>query len=362
MPRAKHLPYIYRGVFYENPQTRRPRRPLNQRRLTVMSNTPATPATRGRIQYAPVLRTERGTPCAKSWTEAWIKQVEAVEHNLGRNICGAKLAGGRPCEVESDHDSGRCRYHGGFESTGAPKGNRNAEIHALYSRRLRLCSRDCPLWTQCPYAGADVEKLEAIKRPTCPYEQDEYDLALEGALELAALNPQPNPMASHIAHNIAIIQVLFNRAALALRNASLVTNTLSNSLVNPRTGAYVVESKPSAELTAFVRIAAEYRRFAALLLPGKNSKQTAKLLAKLAEHPPTDDAPEGDSAPDTQSSPNAPEPATTAPNDQPDKPDRSDRSDRSEQSDLTSHGAPEPALRRADFLKPPGIGPHPPLR
>jgi len=60
-----------------------------------MPSTPATPTTRVHKQYAPVLRTQRGTPCAKSWSDAWIKRVEAVENNLGRNICGAKLAEAR---------------------------------------------------------------------------------------------------------------------------------------------------------------------------------------------------------------------------------------------------------------------------
>ena len=291
------------------------------------------------IQYAPIPRTTSGTPCAKSWNDSWIAYVESVELALGRRICGARLVSGKPCEIESDHDSGRCRHHGGFALTGAPKGNRNAEIHALYSRRLRLCNQECPLWKQCPCASPAVAKLEPASRPTCPYEQAEYDAALEEALELAAQNSQPNPMAGHIAHNIAIIQVLLNRAALALRNAPLTVSTLSSNSVNPHTGAYVIETKPSAQLTAFVRIASEYRRFAALLLPGKGPKagsaKNAARLLKLGESDKSDRSDKSDGA---------------------DGPDRSDKSDKTEE---TSKAEPRVARTagsdvpsRAEFLRP----------
>lgn len=75
-----------------------------------------------------------GTPRASSWSNDWIATVEAKESSFGRRICGARLLSGTPCTLGSSHSSGRCRFHGGFDVTGAPEGNRNAVIHGLYSR------------------------------------------------------------------------------------------------------------------------------------------------------------------------------------------------------------------------------------
>ena len=88
--------------------------------------------------------TQHGSPCARTWTPDWIAVVEAREESLGRPICGARLMSGNPCTLMSSHASGRCRFHGGFDLTGAPEGNRNAIIHNLYSRRLMPCGTHCP--------------------------------------------------------------------------------------------------------------------------------------------------------------------------------------------------------------------------
>jgi glucans biosynthesis protein len=45
--------------------------------------------------------------------------------------CGAKTRKGMPCQCPA-MPNGRCRIHGGV-SPGAPKGNRNALKHGLYS-------------------------------------------------------------------------------------------------------------------------------------------------------------------------------------------------------------------------------------
>jgi len=151
----------------------------------------------------PKPQSQRGTPCAKSWDDAWIATVEAAEERLDRRICGARTPAGNPCELRSNHDNGRCRFHGGFPLTGAPQGNRNAVIHGLYSRRLKVCDARCPLWDQCPCAGPDVQATPAPDRPICPYEQTEYNTALTDALARVATKPQPDPLDRHLAHNLA---------------------------------------------------------------------------------------------------------------------------------------------------------------
>jgi len=74
-------------------------------------------------QPAPPRTTARGTPCAASWDDAWVAQVEARERAMDRRICGARTIGGKPCPLMSDHASGRCRHHGGFPLAGAPEDN-----------------------------------------------------------------------------------------------------------------------------------------------------------------------------------------------------------------------------------------------
>jgi len=210
----------------------------------------------------PKPETQRGAPCAKSWDDAWIATVEAAEERLDRRICGARTPAGNPCELKAGHDNGRCRFHGGFPLTGAPQGNRNAVIHGLYSRRLKVCDARCPLWDQCPCAGPDVQATPAPDRPICPYEQTEYNTALTDALARVATKPQPDPLDRHLAHNLALLQVMLNRAAIALRNDPLVDEVTASS------DSYKMASrKPGAHLEAFLRITAEYRRFAALLTP-----------------------------------------------------------------------------------------------
>ncbi len=39
---------------------------------------------------APSRTTTRGTPCAISWDDAWVAQVEAREQAMDRRICGAR--------------------------------------------------------------------------------------------------------------------------------------------------------------------------------------------------------------------------------------------------------------------------------
>lgn len=50
------------------------------------------------------------------------------------NLCGAKTRAGTPCKNNA-MPNGRCRMHGG-KSTGAPKQNKNAEKHGLFTKYL----------------------------------------------------------------------------------------------------------------------------------------------------------------------------------------------------------------------------------
>ncbi len=99
--------------------------------------------------------TTLGTPCARTWSPDWIATVNATETQLNHRICGARLHDATPCTNISDHPSGRCPHHGGFDLTGAPPGNRNHVIHGLYTRRLRTCTPNCPHWQTCPLANAN---------------------------------------------------------------------------------------------------------------------------------------------------------------------------------------------------------------
>jgi uncharacterized protein YjcR len=48
--------------------------------------------------------------------------------------CGAKTRSGRPCKSPSVQGKKRCRMHGGALGSGAPRGNKNALKHGLYTR------------------------------------------------------------------------------------------------------------------------------------------------------------------------------------------------------------------------------------
>jgi len=168
---------------------------------------------------------------AKSWTPDWIAAVEAKEESLERPICGARLMSGNPCTLVSTHPSGRCRYHGGFDLTGAPEGNRNAVLHNLYSRRLMPCGTHCPVWQSCPLGGgakdqgASIIKLDPADRPTCPYEQTEYNTAVSDALQ-SVPDRRTLAYARHIVHQLALAQVMVTRSGLALREAEFTKVTV----------------------------------------------------------------------------------------------------------------------------------------
>ncbi|WP_371817986.1 HGGxSTG domain-containing protein [Bradyrhizobium sp. CCBAU 53421] len=48
--------------------------------------------------------------------------------------CGAKTRPGGACRAPAVHGKTRCRMHGGAQGSGAPKANRNARKHGLFTR------------------------------------------------------------------------------------------------------------------------------------------------------------------------------------------------------------------------------------
>ncbi len=52
---------------------------------------------------------------------------------LNSTRCGAKTRKGSPCKSPAVQGKKRCRMHGGAEGSGAPKGNKNALKHGLYT-------------------------------------------------------------------------------------------------------------------------------------------------------------------------------------------------------------------------------------
>jgi hypothetical protein len=201
-------------------------------------------------------RTGLGTPCSSAWDDAHIARVEAAELQLNRPICGARTLTGNLCTLEPNHDNGRCRFHGGFNLTGAQPGNRNAVIHGLYSRAIQTCGEQCPMWKTCPCAGPDIAKLDARDRPRCPYEVAAFNAAVTDArAHLAAAAPN----AQHVACELAMVRVLLLRTASALATQSPVDTTI---ITGEKYG--MTSKKPGAYLQAFMRVSSEHRRYVQL--------------------------------------------------------------------------------------------------
>ncbi|MDQ2084771.1 HGGxSTG domain-containing protein [Xanthobacteraceae bacterium Astr-EGSB] len=48
--------------------------------------------------------------------------------------CGAKTRAGTSCRAPAVRGKNRCRMHGGAAGSGAPRGNRNAELDGYFRR------------------------------------------------------------------------------------------------------------------------------------------------------------------------------------------------------------------------------------
>ena len=53
---------------------------------------------------------------------------------LSSQRCGARTRSGKPCRSPAVQEKERCRMHGGAAGSGAPRGNKNARKHGLYTR------------------------------------------------------------------------------------------------------------------------------------------------------------------------------------------------------------------------------------
>ena len=168
-----------------------------------------------------------GTPISPRWSEDWIDLVNETEARLERRCCGAHAPDDLPCELQSTHESGRCRFHGGVANSGAQKGNANARLHGLYSKRLQRCGTHCAKWKTCPHGGDDVKALPEAKRPYCPYEVEELEALREldrSAHEryvpleertLHELRKPPYPVYTQLLmqrENLNMLQVMISRA------------------------------------------------------------------------------------------------------------------------------------------------------
>lgn len=51
--------------------------------------------------------------------------------------CGARTRSGSACCAPATHGKARCRMHGGAEGSGAPRRNRNAWKHGLFTKSGR---------------------------------------------------------------------------------------------------------------------------------------------------------------------------------------------------------------------------------
>ncbi len=243
--------------------------------------------------------TRMGTPHAHTWDDEWADRVQQREAELGRRICGAKTLAGNPCTLTSRHKTGRCAFHGGTDAIGAPVGNSNARIHGLYARRLQRCGTHCPMWQHCPFANAQVLKLDPPERPNCAYETAEYEEVLQ-ALEKEQPGGTPTPFGdpdysnpgnasvsvmcdagqelpefdedtrprrslafpreprverSNIQlHNLALLQVMVSRAAAALSVVPLTDDVTSDT-----ERYHMHTTKVHAALEAFIRLTREHR-------------------------------------------------------------------------------------------------------
>jgi len=51
--------------------------------------------------------------------------------------CGARTRDGGTCRAPAAQGKDRCRMHGGARRSGAPRGNRNAQTHGLFTRAAK---------------------------------------------------------------------------------------------------------------------------------------------------------------------------------------------------------------------------------
>ena len=63
------------------------------------------------------------------------KHLRNTSAMLSSPRCGARTRSGKPCRSPAVSGKRRCRMHGGAPGSGAPRGNKNAMKHGLYTRK-----------------------------------------------------------------------------------------------------------------------------------------------------------------------------------------------------------------------------------
>src|SRR3954453_15969165 len=106
------------------------------------------------------------TPVAKQWSErsntgglgiSRNQEINPMQSRLPMHLssrCGARTRSGSPCQSPA-MPNGRCRLHGGL-SPGAPKGNRNALKHGLYTAQAVASRREVSALIRAMRALADT--------------------------------------------------------------------------------------------------------------------------------------------------------------------------------------------------------------
>jgi hypothetical protein len=203
------------------------------------------------------MKTNLGTPIARTWDPAWIEEVNKVESLLQKRICGAATTEGWPCKEAPKSDNGRCLRHGGSPNIGGQKGNQNARVHGLYAQRLQTCGSHCLQWQGCPHASEQILKLPADERPNCILEQEEYALLRGGGEGEDGQEAAPPLSRSEVLdEDSALVHIMMSRAASALRTRPMIETVAASGK-----HYHMETTKMSPALMAFLRLARENHRY-----------------------------------------------------------------------------------------------------
>jgi len=140
--------------------------------------------------------------------------------------------------------------------------------------------------------------MEPKERPTCPYEQTEYNALVTDGMSLVERRADANPLDKQAVHMLALLQVMMSRAA-----ATLGTHKLTQMIVTVNCQRHDERMNPA--FAALMRLMWEYRHVRRLLPDSDNGAgATPESVAKqvLRMEADTDLAPESQEAlhfPDT---------------------------------------------------------------
>ena len=81
-------------------------------------------------QHASVIVSDKGPAASRRMSD----HARNTGPMLASPRCGAKTRAGETCRAPAVRGKRRCRMHGGAAESGAPRGNRNARKHGLFTR------------------------------------------------------------------------------------------------------------------------------------------------------------------------------------------------------------------------------------